>query len=157
MRSLRRGFQRWVRRLGPLAVLVAAAVLLGFGSHAALDWHRHGSPGAGFFHLHAHAGDHHHDHVAHHDEHGHPHRSDLHHEHHHPGPTRHEPTVPDPESPSDRQDGTFTIAFGVAPAPAVVAVETPQADLGGCRDAPFPVLIARDLTLHPWAPRGPPG
>jgi len=129
------GFRTTVRWSSPGLVALAAMVALGFGAHAALDWHRHGTPGAGFFHLHVHFGHHHHD--------GHEH---------------HENQAPEPGSPLDqrRECGTLTLALGVAPAPESAVVETPALEIDERITYGLSVLIDRDAAVRQWSPRGPP-
>lgn len=135
LRRWRLGFRTTVRWSSPGLVALAAMVALGFGAHAALDWHRHGTPGAGFFHLHVHFGHHHHD--------GHEH---------------HEDQAPEPGSPLDqrRECGTLTLALGVAPAPESAVVETPALEIDERATYGISVLIDRDAAERPWSPRGPP-
>lgn len=135
LRRLRQGFKCGVRRLGSLLVTLVALIALGFGAHAALDWHRHGSQRAGFFHLHVHFGYHHHGESDH---------------HHHESP---EPDAP----PDDRREcGTLTLALGVAPPPAVAKAERPILETND--RVPFEARQLRDgqpIDLS-WSPRGPP-
>lgn len=135
LRRLRQGFGCGVRRLGPSLVTLAVLIALGFGAHAALDWHRHGEAGAGFFHLHVHAGHHHHGAYDH---------------HHHESPESGEP------SDDRRECGTLTLALGFAPPPVVAKVERPiletsdRALFGACR-----LRGSQPIGLS-WSPRGPP-
>ena len=140
MTALRRGFQRTMRRLGPFLVALSALLVMGFGLHAALDWHHHGRVGAGFFHLHVHVGHHHHGGFDH---------------HHHESP---DPESPDPGSPSDdrRECGTLTMAFGVAPVPAISTAAIPTVARDERADFRAPIPTDRDLAGRPWSPRGPP-
>ncbi len=46
---------------GPGLLFAGSLWAAGFGLHAAEDWHRHCEVSAGFFHLHFHVGDHHHE------------------------------------------------------------------------------------------------
>lgn len=142
MRRIRHGLKICVRRLGPPVALLIAVTILGFGAHAALDWHRHGSPGTSFFHLHVHFGEHHH--------HGHGH------DHHHAGDDR-DHQVPGPHRSEHRsQSGTLTLALGLAPAPAVASVADavrPTCEWASDRS---PILAAHAPADPPWSPRGPP-
>ncbi len=135
MTALRRGFQRIMRRLGPSVVILSALLLAGFGAHAALDWHHHGRVGAGFFHLHVHVGHHHHTELEH-----------------------HEHESPEPDSPPDdrRECGTLTMAFGVAPAPALAVGAIPIVARDERTGFRTPIPTDGDLAGRPWNPRGPP-
>lgn len=61
---------RCSRLTWPAAGIAWVLFVGGLGLHAATDWHRHAEPGAGFFHLHFHVGDHGHHHPDH-DDHDH--------------------------------------------------------------------------------------
>lgn len=140
MERLRRGSLGGLQRAGPLLAAVTALAVLGLGSHAALDWHRHGSPGAGFFHLHVHFGEH---------DHGRDHHDGA---SHHRGDRR----TPEPDAPGERRHaGVLTLAFGVAPAPAAAAAAVP--DLLHDRNVAGRTqrLIDARLVDRP-VPRGPP-
>jgi len=135
LRRLLQGFKAGVRRLGPLLVTLGALIALGFGAHAALDWHRHGSQRAGFFHLHVYFGHHHH--------------GDSEHDGH---------ETPEPDAPpGDRRErSTLTLALGVAPPPTVAKAERPILETND--RVPFGDRQLRDgqpIDLS-WSPRGPP-
>jgi len=126
--------KRVMRRLGPFLTGVAALTALGLSAHAAFDWHRHGSTGAGFFHLHVHVGYH------------------QHHEADH-----HESESPEPDSGSEQRGrGTLTMVAGIASAPAVAVAEEPGTETDdrvpvGCLD-----LADAGPVGCPWSPRAPP-
>jgi len=140
MGRLRRGSGGGLQRLGPWLATVTALAVLGLGSHAALDWHRHGTPGAGFFHLHVHFGEHDHGHDHHHDT----------------GQHRGDRPSPEPDGPAEhRHAGVLTLSFGVAAAPAAVAVAVPNLRHDRNVAGRSPRLIDARLVDRP-VPRAPP-
>jgi hypothetical protein len=148
MRRFRRHLQRVAQRLGlPLAALAALA-LLSLGVHAALDWHHHGSVGAGFFHLHVHFGAHHHHHGP----------ADHGGEHRHGEPVEgNAPDVPGSDPPTDRDaDGVLILAAGIAPAPAPPAADRPAVAAALRRPAVDHRSTTARLSREPWSPRAPP-
>ncbi|HSN54898.1 MAG TPA: hypothetical protein VLT32_09505 [Candidatus Sulfomarinibacteraceae bacterium] len=143
------------RRLGPMLVTVVAVAAAGLGLHGALDWHRHGEPGVGFFHLHVHFGDHEHP------------------DHHHGGleppsgpdtPCRDravgdpaEPAPPEPEPANERRHaGVLTLALGVAPAPTTATVAGPALEPSERAPVAARRLADRPSERRAWSPRGPP-
>ena len=138
LRRLRLGFGQVMRRLGPLLGAAAALTALGLSANAAVDWHLHGSPGAGFFHLHFHIGQHEHNH--HHHETGH-----------------HENESPEPGSGSEQHRcGTLTMVIGVAPAPPVAVAGKPAPEADDRIQDGIPDLADTGSAVRPWSPRAPP-
>lgn len=113
MQRFRKAVHRMLTSAGPSLLLVGAVCAAGFALHAADDWHHHGEMSAGFFHLHFHVGEHHHDEHEHAD---HQHQApDDHGEHDSDTHERHESRV-------------LTVAQSVSnPSPSAPAVPAPEA------------------------------
>jgi hypothetical protein len=102
MGNWRRNVIRIAKWLPAASALIVAALLAGLGLHAIRDWHHHGEPGAGLFHLHFHVGHHDHETKAH----------------------DHRDRDRDPD-PTNQQSKFYTVAMA-APHAAASAPETAQ-------------------------------